>query len=97
VKWKKITDQTVGRFRILLEKIDGDPENHDYGLPRAAWMRAIRLMNHYGSDTALDLIDKRAERAADRGDYASAERWRNLITAIHAIENDERLLGEKMH
>lgn len=97
VKWKKILDEIAGDFQVLLEVSEGDPSVHDHGLPRMAWTRAVRLMTQYGSDKALDLIDERAERAADRGDYESARRWRTLIAAIHAIENDERLPGDKMH
>jgi len=58
---------------------------------------AARLINHYGSEEALDLIDERANRASNRGDYETARRWRTLITAIHAIENDEPLPGDKRH
>jgi hypothetical protein len=97
MKSRKITDEVVGRFRILLEQIDGNPGVHDYGLPRMAWIRAVQFMDHYGLEKALHVIDERAERAADRGDYETARRWRNLIAAIHAIENDERLLGENVH
>ena len=97
MKSRKILHETVGHFRILLETIEGDPSIHDYGLPRMVWRRAVQLMNHYGLDQALDVIDERAERAADRGDFETARRWRDLIAAIHAIENDERLLGDKVH
>jgi len=54
-------------------------------------------MNHFGIEHALDLIDERAERATERGDLKTARRWRDLITAIHAIERDERLPGDEMH
>ena len=56
-----------------------------------------KLMKHFGSDQALVLIDERAERAADRGNYEAARRWRDLITAIHALEADERSSGDSLH
>jgi hypothetical protein len=97
MKITKLLDERIGRFRILLESMEGDALLHDYGISRMAWIRGVKLMNHFGSAKALDLIDQRAERAADRGDYDTAARWRTLITAIHAIEEDERLLGDNVH
>jgi hypothetical protein len=85
------------KFWITIEEFEGDRWVHDYGIPRTAWIRAVRFLNRFGSEKALDLIDQRAEQAADRGDYETARRWRNLITAIHAIEGDERLRGDKLH
>jgi hypothetical protein len=93
----KRVDEMSRKFRITIEEFEGDPGLHDYGLPRMAWVRAARFLNHFGSEKALDLIDQRAERAADRADYETARRWRDLIAAIHAIEEDERLLGDKLH
>ena len=95
---KKIHDVTVHGIRIMIDEIIGDHAmTHDYGIPRTAWIRAVKLMSHFGIEQALDLIDERAERAVDRGDYESARRWRDLITAIHAIERDERLVGDQVH
>jgi hypothetical protein len=54
-------------------------------------------MEHFGVEQALDLIDQRAERAANRGDYDTARRWRTLITAIHATQEEERLPGDETH
>jgi hypothetical protein len=54
-------------------------------------------MKNFGADQALGLIDQRAERAADRGDFDTARRWRTLITAIHAIQEDERIRGDSVH
>lgn len=82
---------------IKLEVIEGDPGLHDYGIPAQAWRRAVNFMQHFGAEQALDIIDQRAERAANRGDYDTARRWRDLITAIHAIQEDERLPGDNMH
>jgi len=93
---KKILDEGVGDFRLKMEVIEGQPGPHDYGIPRQSWIRGVRFMKHFGVERALDLVDERAERAAHRGDYETAKRWRTLITAIHAIQEDERLLGEKL-
>jgi hypothetical protein len=96
-KKNKILDEVVGGVRVELEMIDGGPGRHDYGIPRQAWIRGVKLMTHFGAEQALDVIDKRAYRAADRGDYGTARRWRTLITAIHAIQEDERLPGDNTH
>ena len=97
MKKKTILDEVVGDVRIEIEMIEGDPGGHDYGIPRQSWIRGAKLMKHFGAERALDLIDERAERAADRRDFETARRWRTLITAIHAIQEDERLLGENTH
>ena len=94
---KKYLDEQIGRFRILLESIEGPAQLHDYGIPRAAWLRAIKLMGRYGPDEALGLIDQRAEAAAERRDFETARRWRELITAIHAMQEDELLPGDRKH
>jgi hypothetical protein len=93
VKQKVLLDENG----IKLELIENDPGLHDYGIPRQAWLRGVKLMEHFGAEQALDLIDQRAERAADRGDYDTARRWRDLITAIHALQEDERLAGDNVH
>jgi hypothetical protein len=97
MKKRKLLDEQIGRFHILLETMENDPGLHDYGIPRSAWTRGIRFINHFGSAKALDVIDGRAERAADRGDYETARRWRTLITAIHALTEEERLPGQGTH
>ena len=94
---RKILDEVVGDFRIRLESIQADPGIHDYGIPHRAWRRGVKFMQHFGAEQALEVIDQRAERAAERGDYDSARRWRDLITAIHAIQEDERLPGDNAH
>ena len=94
---KKILDEVAGGLRVELEIIERDPGQHDYGIPRQSWIRGVKFMNHFGAERALELIDERAERAADRGDYDTARRWRTLITAIHAVQEDERLRGDNMH
>jgi hypothetical protein len=97
MKSRKILDDVVGGLRLTIEMYEGDPTLHDYGIPRQSWIRGVKLMKHFGTERALELIDQRAERAADRGDYDTARRWRTLITAIHAIQEDEGLFGEKSH
>ena len=79
MKSRKLLDGVVGRFRILLATYeDGNPGLHDYGIPRLSWIRGVKFMQHFGAERALDVIDERANRAADRGDYESARRWRTL-------------------
>jgi hypothetical protein len=97
MKRTKILDERMGEFWVKLETIENDVGLHDYGIPRQAWRRGVRFMKHFGAEKALDLIDQRAERATERGDYHTARRWRDLITAIHAVVEDERLVGESEH
>jgi hypothetical protein len=97
MKVRKVLNEKVGRLQITLEVYEGDPSLHDYGIPRQSWLRGVSFMNHFGAERALEIIDERAERAADRGDYESARRWRTLITAIHAIQEDESLPGQRRH
>jgi hypothetical protein len=97
MKKTTLVDQRRGRYRILIESMEGERIVHDYGIPRMAWVRGARFLKHFGSERALNLIDQRAERAADRRDFETARRWRDLIAAIHAIEEDERLLGDQLH
>jgi hypothetical protein len=97
MKSRKILDEIIGRLHVTMEVIEGEPTIHDYGIPRQAWIHGVKLMEHFGAEQALYLIDERAERATDRGDYDSARRWRDLITAIHTIQEDERLFGERTH
>jgi hypothetical protein len=97
MKIRKILDEVAGRVRIAIETIEGDPGPHDYGIPCQSWTRGVKFINHFGAEQALELIDQRAERAADRGDYETARRWRTLITAIHAFQEDEHLPGENTH
>ena len=91
MKTKKILDGRVGHVRLLLETYEADPADHDYGIPRLSWYRGVKFMKHFGAEKALEVIDQRAEQAADRGDFDTARRWRTLITAIHAVQEDECL------
>ena len=93
-KDNKILDETVGDVRIELDILDPEPGLPDYGILRQSWICAVKLVTRFGAEQALVVIDERAERAADRGDYETARRWRTLITAIHAIQEDERWPGE---
>lgn len=63
-------------------------------IARTTWKRALRVKNKYGAARALELIDERAWRAFHRGDDATSRRWRDLIIAIHAMDEDELLSGE---
>ena len=96
-KTKKILDEIIGDFHVKLEVDESKPGLHDYGIPRMAWLRGVKFINNFGADSALELIDQRAERAADRRDYDSVRRWRDLIVAIHAIQEVEHLPGESTH
>ena len=97
MKSKKTLDERIGNFRTILEVTDDASGKHDYGISDRAWTRGVRFMNHFGPQRALELIDQRAERAADRRDYETARRWRTLIVAIHAIMDDEIMPGESAH
>jgi hypothetical protein len=98
MKSRKILDDLVGNARVLLEAYeDTKPRLHDYDIPRLSWIRAVRFIRHFGLKRALDVVDERANRAADRGDYETSRRWRTLITAIHAMQEDERLPGDNVH
>ena len=97
MKIKKIIDDRAGGVRIKVELIEGELGAHDYGIPRNAWIRGARLMGRFGAERALELIDERALRATERRDYDTARRWRTLITAIHAIQEDEPLPGQEIH
>ena len=97
MKKRTVLDEIAGRHRIKLEVFEDYSSTHDIGIPRQAWMRGIKLLERFGAERALDLIDQRAERAAERGDDGTARRWRDLIAAIHAIQENERLLGENLH
>lgn len=85
-----------GPYRIRIDRIEGEA----IGLPRfpitgVTWKRALRLKTMLGTEKALQLIDQRAWKAFNRGDDATSRRWRNLIIAIHAMEDDELMPGER--
>ena len=94
---RKLLDWRDENFRVLLEVIDAGGGLHDYGISRQAWHRAVNFIKHYGPDRALEVIDQRAERAADRRDFETSRRWRELIVAIHALQEEEQLPGDNIH
>ena len=54
MKSRKILDDVVGKFRILLETYgDGKPGLHDYGIPRLSWIRAVRFVSILGQSALL--------------------------------------------
>jgi hypothetical protein len=98
VKIKKLLDVDRRNFHIVLEALEEDCLGlHDYGIPRRAWIKAIKFIRHFGVEDALEVIDERAMRAGNRRDFETSRRWRELITAIHAMTEEERLPGENTH
>lgn len=85
-------------FEVTIEIIEDRASRlHDYGIPDSAWRRAMALMKKLGSDLALEKMDARAERAFERGDIKACMRWRDLMVAIHAVEEDEPKLIDRVH
>jgi hypothetical protein len=82
-------------LKISAVEYEGDGNAELYPLPRQTWLRAIKLVRHHGALRALELIDERAWKAFERGDDKTSRRWRDLIIAIHAIEEDELIPGER--
>lgn len=88
----------VGAVKVSVELYENDESRlHDYGLTPATWRRAAKFLKVLGGDKALDLMDERAERALVRGDFDTCERWRNLMAAIHAIEEGTPLASDRVH
>jgi hypothetical protein len=88
---RRILTVFLGRTTIALDEIEADGSAREAILqqvPPAAWRRASRLIDRYGTDGALALLDERAERCVDRRDLASAVRWRNVMAAIHAVSSE---------
>jgi hypothetical protein len=97
LKREKIT-QIDGDLELTVELIINDKSRlHDYGIPRSAWFRAIRLMKRYGSTNALELLDDRAVRAFARQNVRMSYRLRDLMIAIHAMEEDEVMPNDRVH
>lgn len=98
MKVRRILDFETEDARAIIEIFESEnPALHDYGLPREDWVRAIKLMKSFGFEKVLDMIDARAERLAERGDLKVCVRLRGLITAIHAMTEQELLPGDKIH
>lgn len=70
---------------------------HDYGILPQAWRRGAKLIERYGVDEALLLLDRRAEQAVDRKDIQTARRWREVMAAIHAIALEERTTDQSQN
>jgi hypothetical protein len=97
MKTKMILDEVIDGMRVKLEVIEDAAILHDYGISHQSWRRGAMLRGRFGTERALALIDQRAEQASDRNDHDTARRWRELITAIHALTEDERLIGQRDH
>lgn len=54
-------------------------------------------MRRYGSEQALEMLDERALRAFGKGNVAMSYRLRDLMVAIHAIEEDEVQPNDRVH
>ncbi|MGR9503658.1 hypothetical protein [Rhizobium leguminosarum] len=97
MKRHKITE-TDGDFEFSVELIINDESRlHDYGIPRSAWFRAIRLMKKYGSEKTLEALDERALAAYGRGNVRMSYRLRDLMIAIHAMQEDEVMPNDRVH
>jgi hypothetical protein len=97
LKREKITT-VEGDLELSVEIwINDESRLHDYGIPRSAWFRAIRLMRKYGSEKALDELDRRAFAAFGRGNERMSYRLRDLMIAIHAMEEDEVMPNDRVH
>jgi hypothetical protein len=81
----------------VIELIQGDNSPHDYPFPGRTWRRGSRMIDRFGVDGALERLDERAERAAVRDDFLTAERWRDIMAVIHAIANEDPLPGDSYH
>ena len=97
MRFRRSLDEQVGSLRITIEVSAGAASLHNYGIPDQSWRRGARFINYFGLDRALEIVDQRAKRAADRGDYATAARWRTLITAMHAMTEEEALSADRRH
>lgn len=85
---RRILTVFLGRTTVTLDEIETDGWGREgilQQVPPAAWRRASQLIDRYGADEALALLDKKAERCIARRDLASAIRWRNVMAAIHAV------------
>ncbi len=95
---RKKTEYVVGSYDVSIESIVDDSSRlHDYGFSRTTWHRGTRLMQRFGSDQALELLDARADRALARGNLKLCHRWRDLMGVIHAIESDEPQPTDRIH
>lgn len=54
-------------------------------------------MKKYGSEKTLDELDRRALAAFERGNERMSYRLRDLMVAIHAMEEDEVMPNDRVH
>ncbi|WP_256752330.1 hypothetical protein [Mesorhizobium sp. Mes31] len=95
---RKKSEFKVGRYDVTIESmVDSTSRLHDYGFGRETWYRGVKMMQRYGSDKALELMDDRADRALARSDIVTCQKWRDLMAVIHAIENDEPQPIDRIH
>jgi hypothetical protein len=95
---RRKTKHVEGKYDVTIESIVDDSSRlHDYGFSRATWLRGARLMQHLGSDQALEQMDGRADRALARGDLKICHKWRDLMGVIHAIESEEPQPTDRIH
>lgn len=88
---------TYGNVTVRLTHLGNMAKDSLPVLPARIWRRAARLVTDLGVEPALVRMDERAERSLDRGDVASACRWRDLMTAVHSMSEEERLGREADH
>ncbi|MBB4438137.1 hypothetical protein E0H93_34745 [Rhizobium leguminosarum bv. viciae] len=97
MKREKIT-AVDGDLELSVEIwINDESRLHDYGIPRSAWFRGLRIMRKYGSEKALDELDRRAFAAFGRGNVRMSYRLRDLMIVIHAMEEDEVMPNDRVH
>lgn len=95
---RKKSEHVVGKYHITVEfVVDDSSRLHDYGFDHSKWHRGVKLMKHFGSDRALELMDLKAERAFRRGDVNMCRKWRDLMGVIHAVEADEPQPNDRIH
>lgn len=95
---RRILTTFIGSTTVTLDEVESDGPAHEgilQQVPPAAWRWASRLIDRYGADEALALLDERAERCVERRDIRSAVRWRNIMAAIHAVSGEDGGTGFK--
>lgn len=89
---RRILNVVVGRTTVTVDEVEASAryvESPLLKVPASTWRRAARMIDRFGPEQALALLDERAERCIERRDVPSAVRWRNVMAAIHAIVADE--------
>lgn len=87
-------------MRISLEEISGEGRYaapHDYRVSRTAWRVGARMLDKMDVDSALAILDDRAERCIAKRDIGSARRWRDVMAVIHAIAAEQVQSGQGPH